>query len=509
MSAVSAIHRPRPYTLRASDFPISPNRRVLARDDAVTLGHKLLELIGDPNLGVFIEHVSRAMTKVANGNVLAMDDGDTVKIRFASSFGNGFPVTVYHNQLDDTTLRKIVQQAKAMAPPQVVFGEPDDPDDARHFVYNPRPLPSVNLWHDASVQAMTSARGTVIPQMVERLRASKLTGAATVGQMSRAVLHIYPLGLTSFAEETDCEVTVTARSPDGKGSGWNGQANRDWTKMTPMDVVDRAVEMSNRSHNPVALEPGRRTAILGPAAVAQLVYAMAELFDAAATNVPWGGTPLTYQGHSADGRRTKLGMRVFDPRLMMVSDPNDPDGGYPPFFDEGGKEQVTGFPTPGVTWVDKGILRYLSYGINEATSRRLIPSDIPYSVRLAPVPGTQTATIDEMIANCKEGVYVNRFSNVQLVDHPSGMMTGVTRDGCFFIKDGKIAKPITNFRFTDSPFFAFNKMEMVGAAERASFGNTAPVTMLSTYRRGWPRLPVIVPPMMVQDFNFSATASAV
>jgi predicted Zn-dependent protease len=129
-------------------------------------------------------------------------------------------------------------------------------------------------------------------------------------------------------------------------------------------------------------------------------------------------------------------------------------------------------------------------------------------VRLTTVPGTKTATIDEMIANCQEGVYVNRFSDLTLIDHPSGMMTGVTRDGCFFIKNGKIDKAIKNFRFTDSPFFAFNNVDLIGAPERVAFGNTAPLGA-SIWRRGWPRLPVIVPPMMIRDFNFSALASAV
>jgi predicted Zn-dependent protease len=124
------------------------------------------------------------------------------------------------------------------------------------------------------------------------------------------------------------------------------------------------------------------------------------------------------------------------------------------------------------------------------------------------MPGTRTATIEEMIANCERGIYVNRFTNVAAVHKPSGTMTGATRDGCFLIRDGKIDRPIKNFRFLESPFLAFNRLEMIGNCERVAFGYNAPPSGWENPPR-WPRLPVIVPPMMIRDFNFNSLADAV
>jgi len=89
-----------------------------------------------------------------------------------------------------------------------------------------------------------------------------------------------------------------------------------------------------------------------------------------------------------------------------------------------------------------------------------------------------------------------------LIHQKSMTTTGVTRDGCFLIKDGKIAKPVKNFRFLDSPAFMLNKLVTLGPTRRASLGY-APSEF------DWPRRPMIVPPMMVNDFNFSALADAV
>jgi predicted Zn-dependent protease len=500
--------------------PGSSRRQVLSRDEASSIGHKLLELTSAKTLGICVEHVFRAVTKVSDGHVRAVDRGDRVQITFDSSCGSGIPVTISTNQVDDTTLRSIVREVERMMPPKPPANEiePDDPDDPAHFTYNPRPYLPVKLWHESTAQAMHTATEDILPQLITRLRteasgASPLRGTATVGFAARSVMYVYRYGMTAFAEETDAEVTLTARTPDGTGSGWSGQAHRDWSQMTPRAIVPHAAELARRSRGPVALEPGRRVAILGPAAIAQLVLHMAPYFEEARV-YPIGDnqTPFTNLKHKKDGRLTKRGERVFDPRLMMMSDPADPLGGYPPFFERRGIETgVHGYPVSARTWIDRGVLANFAYNVSSGLSRQIAPCDTPKSIRVMAAPGTATATIEEMIAKCREGVYVNRFTDVSLIDtregRNTGLLTGATRDGCFLVKDGKIDRPIKNFRFIDSPFFAFNRVEMLGTPERVAFGYDAS----GGFERGgrWPRLPVIVPPMMIQDFNFTALTDAV
>jgi len=492
----------------------SPPRagKLITKEEATTLAQKLLAMVKDRSVGVQIEHTARTVTKVANGRVLATDDGDELAIQFDSQFGAGLPVTIGTNQLDDATLRRVVEQTQSMAPPIRPPDEPDDPDDPKYFTYNKREYLPVNLWHDSTIDAMQVARSETVPGMIEQITSAGLVGAATVGVAARATMTLYGPGLTSWSQETDAEVSVTARTPDGKASGWAGQAHRDWAKLDVGAVTRDAIDMANKSRNMVALEPGRRTAILGPAAVAQLVRHMPMMFDAYLTDV-YKMTPFARM----DAKLNKIGEQVFDRRLMMISDPQDPEGGYPPFFEVGGGG-TPGFPVPRQNLVQGGILTDLSYGLGYNLSMGKPAADDPHSLRVAPMPGVKTATIDEMIANCKDGVYVNRFSEVDLLDLKTGMMTGVTRDGCFHVKDGKINKPVKNFRFAESPIFVFNKIEMIGTPSRTAFGYTPPSPgewgALAAWppigvSTRWPRLPMIVPPMMVQDFTFSALADAV
>jgi predicted Zn-dependent protease len=222
----------------------------------------------------------------------------------------------------------------------------------------------------------------------------------------------------------------------------------------------------------------------------QVIRFLAEQFDAQATDD--GAT-----GFSRRPRGNKRGQRVFDPRLNMRSDPADPEGGYRPYFAEG-------HATPAMSWVENGVLKNLAYGPRYAMMRGKAYAAMPYSIRLS----GGTTSIEQMIAQCQEGIYVNRFSAVDLVDPRTGLTTGVTRDGCFLIKNGKIDRSIKNFRFLESPFFFLNNIEALGAPERATFGYT-PKSFYEMGPADWPRLPIIVPPMMVRDFNFSSLSDAI
>jgi len=78
------------------------------------------------------------------------------------------------------------------------------------------------------------------------------------------------------------------------------------------------------------------------------------------------------------------------------------------------------------------------------------------------------------------------------VDRNSLLCTGTTSDGLWLIERGMITKPVKNFRFRESPIFAFNSLEALGE----------PVRVLA-------HPPVIVPPALVHDFSMTSLADAV
>src|SRR5207237_488883 len=57
---------------------------------------------------------------------------------------------------------------------------------------------------------------------------------------------------------------------------------------------------------------------------------------------------------------------------------------------------------------------------------------------------------DEFVEAVADGIYVTRLHYLSSVYPREGVITGMTRDGTFRIRDGKIAAPLVNLRFTVS-----------------------------------------------------------
>ena len=104
-----------------------------------------------------------------------------------------------------------------------------------------------------------------------------------------------------------------------------------------------------------------------------------------------------------------------------------------------------------------------------------------------------SASIEDMIKDTKKGVLVTRFWYIRAVDPQTLLYTGLTRDGTFYIENGKILYPVKNFRFNESPIIMLNNLETLGKQMRVSgFGGGS-----------------LIPAMKIRDFTFTSLSDAV
>ena len=108
--------------------------------------------------------------------------------------------------------------------------------------------------------------------------------------------------------------------------------------------------------------------------------------------------------------------------------------------------------------------------------------------------GTDRST-EDLIASTERGILVSRTWYIRMVDPQTLLLTGLTRDGTFFIEKGKIAYPVKNLRFNESPVSLLNNIEALAK----------PVRVQGPGGGGG----VLVPPMKVRDFNFTSLSDAV
>jgi predicted Zn-dependent protease len=97
--------------------------------------------------------------------------------------------------------------------------------------------------------------------------------------------------------------------------------------------------------------------------------------------------------------------------------------------------------------------------------------------------------VNELIKGVKRGVLITRFWYLRSLDPQSILVTGLTRDGTYLIENGAVTRPVTNFRFNESPIQMLNKCDLM----------TAPVI------GGRARVPAI----RTHEFNLASISEAV
>ena len=99
-------------------------------------------------------------------------------------------------------------------------------------------------------------------------------------------------------------------------------------------------------------------------------------------------------------------------------------------------------------------------------------------------------SVDDLVAKCDSGLLVKRLWYIRYVDEKEMLLTGMTRDGLFKIEGGKVAGPVKNLRFNESPLVFLANAVAMSAPER--LGDWA-----------------VVPGVMSEGFTFSSKTESV
>ena len=261
------------------------------------------------------------------------------------------------------------------------------------------------------------------------------------------------------------------RTNDGTGSGWVTRDFNDVSKFDAAAASNTAIDKAVLSREAKAIEPGKYTVILEPAASIGLLGNMFRSFSARRAD----------EGRSfmsKEGGGTKLGEKIVDERVNAYSDPLHPDVPTSTWNDEGQ-------PLKKTVWIENGMVKNLSYDRFWAKEKGVDPVPFPSNV----IMEGGDASLEDLIKSTKKGILVTRLWYIRSVDPQTLLYTGLTRDGTFYIEDGKIKHPVKNFRFNESPIIMLNNLETLGKQVRID-GN-------------------LIPYMKVRDFTFTSLSDAV
>ena len=380
-----------------------------------------------------------------------------------SSFGKKSG-TATIDEFDDASLEKVVRRAEELAnlsPENPEFMEPLGPQIYDESISFSEATANISPEYRAEV-----AKSSIVPAA-----AKDVTAAGFLNDSAGFSAMINSKGLFAYNQSTDVDFTVTMRTNDGTGSGWVSRDFNDVSKFEADEAAKTAIDKAVMSREAKAIEPGKYTVILEPAAASDLLRNMFRSLDARSAD----------EGRSfmsaAEGAN-KLGQKIVDERVNIWSDPLNPEVPTSTWNQEGQ-------PLKKTNWVENGVVKNLAYDRFWAKEKGVEPVPFPSNVIME--GGDQS--LEDLIKSTKKGILVTRLWYIRSVDPQTLLYTGLTRDGTFYIENGQIKYPVKNFRFNESPIIMLNNLETLGKQVRIN-GN-------------------LIPYMKVRDFTFTSLSDAV
>lgn len=240
-------------------------------------------------------------------------------------------------------------------------------------------------------------------------------------------------GLFAYHINTDINFSVTCKKENG--SGYASKGSHFLKDINVEEITKKSIDKGISSQNPKPLGPGRYKCLLEPLATSELVMWIASAFNA-----------LRYM-EERTFLTGKLGKKIGGDNITLLDDPYNSNQLGTPF-------DMEGVPKKKLTLIDKGQVKELLHDSYTAKKMNTESNGRSYEMPniWGPIPSNVvmeggTLEPNDLLSKLDKGVLITRFWYSNYVDPRQGILTGMTRDGVFWVEDGKIKHPVTNFRF--------------------------------------------------------------
>jgi PmbA protein len=439
----------------------------LSRQRAEEIFSKVLKYSTADETEAIISSSAYSLTRFANNCIHqnVAEEGGSLSVRAAV---DGRMARASTNKFDEPSIRQTCEGALILARLQ-----PSIPDLLP--MPGPQMYRAVDRFYAETAALSPQTRAETVAQVVARAVKDHLTAAGVFASGASTYALCNSRGLTAYHEETLSEFSVTML--DESSSGWAKKTSPYWAELEPLELAETAAHKALESREPREIAPGKYTVILEPSALLDLLgFLVLDL----------GGLAVHEQRSCLTGR---VGQKLFGSNVNLRDDVFHPLQSGAPFDGEG-------VPRQRVPIVEEGVVKNLVYA--RQTAKRLgaqptghglpLPNDVGEVPINIVMEGGHTS-VDDMVRSTERGLLVTRFWYIREVDPYQKILTGMTRDGTFWIEDGKIQHGVKNLRFNQSLIALLGQVEALSVPQRTA---------------GEESFEMVVPAVKVSDFNFSS-----
>lgn len=451
------------------------NKDILSALELENLSKKILSFSKAEWCEVSINSEHSANLRYAANTVTTSGSSVNTSVSITSANGKKSG-SVTTNDLSEDGLRRAVARAA-----EIASLAPDNEELVAPLAEKQKYLRSGQYdSSSADTEYASNERSRIADQAIKEAKARQLIASGFLESTTSRFSFANSKGIFVNDQKTRTTFSTTIRNEKGSSSGWNKKASHAIARLEANLAINRAVDKCVAWDSPKEYDPGIYKAILEPSATADMVQQLAWSLDARDAE----------EGRSAFSRpngATAIGEQLLAKGVRMYSDPNHP-------LVPAGIYTDSGLPTGQVDWFTDGKLTNLQRSRYWAQKTGKAPQPGPSNLILE-ADGTMLP--EDFLTTVKDGFLITSLWYIRDVDNQTLLKTGLTRDGLYYVEDGKIQHGVINFRWNESPLAVFKNI--IGASKPVA---TAP-------RDGWDGMPMFCPLIVTSGFNFASISDAV
>lgn len=436
---------------------------MINKDQARDICLRALSHVTEGQAEVMLSQTISPLTRFANNiihqNVAVTNTSLSLRVDIGDRSGRATT-----NQFDEDSLKKLARQACEAA--RAISIDQDLPP-----LVGPQRYRRMGGYSEATAYVEPGVRASLVKQAVAVAREHKVELAGLVANNGSVYAMANTQGLFAYHRQSSASMEITARK--GLAAGRAEKNVRTIGRIDPQALARIAIKKCLGMVDARELEPGAYTVILEPEAAATPLQFMAWLAF---------GAQAVQEGTSC--LAGNIGRKLFGSNVTILDDAFHPLMVWSQPFD------YEGIPKKKVVIVDRGVVKTPVYDQKTAAKegKKTTGHGLPQPNTHGPIPINLVMkggrrTLEQMIKSTERGILVTRFWYNRVVDPKVPIITGMTRDGTFFVENGKIVCGVKNLRFNQNLVEFFNNIEELG--NQVSQGN------------------MVVPAMKVRNFHFT------
>ena len=441
-------------------------------DELLDACERVLRLVGtDAEAEVTVTAGSEALTRFATSFIHqnVADDVRDVRLRVAL---DGRVAESTGNQTDDASLARLVRSTVDAA--RLQPSDPGWPGLARRAA-----APAIEHWDDATAGAEPAERARRIAAFVAEADGLETAGFCSTEGITTAFAN--SAGQRLSGRSTTASIDGIARTGTADGS-----ARATSRSLADLDGRTLGADATRRARDAAGagdLEPGRYEVVLSPSCVVD-VLAFLAIYG--------------FNGRAVDEGRSfaRIGEPQFDAAITLADDVAHPMAIGVPFDAEGTPKRRVELVRHGVT---SGLIhdRRTAKATGGESTGNAVAGAGPFGALPANlVLDAGGVDADALVGGVERGLLVTDFWYTRILDPRTMVVTGLTRNGVWLLEDGRIVRPVTNLRFTQS------YLEALGPGAVRAVGSDATLVGGAAFGLG----AYVVPSLHLASWNFTGGA---